>query len=205
MSTALQVTNLEARIGDLEILRGLDISVPFGEVHAIMGPNGSGKSTFSHVLMGNPEYTASGSALVDGTEIMGMTVDERARSGLFEAFQYPTEVPGVSLDELNRVARLWSEDHKDQDSADQGSPLVALFEHPNGTLRDLIQQNYSYLVFQAIRSCKAKLSEAEEAVLDIPEIDVEVTLTRAEFEHIIADLMTINVIDAFEVIQIKNA
>ncbi len=100
MSTALQVTNLEARIGDLEILRGLDISVPFGEVHAIMGPNGSGKSTFSHVLMGNPEYTASGSALVAGTEIMGMTVDERARSGLFEAFQYPTEVPGVSLDEL---------------------------------------------------------------------------------------------------------
>lgn len=100
MSTALQVTNLEARIGDLEILKGLDISVPFGEVHAIMGPNGSGKSTFSHVLMGNPEYSASGSALVDGTEIMGMTVDERARSGLFEAFQYPTEVPGVSLDEL---------------------------------------------------------------------------------------------------------
>jgi Fe-S cluster assembly ATP-binding protein len=100
MSTALQVTNLEARIGDLEILKGLDISVPFGEVHAIMGPNGSGKSTFSHVLMGNPEYSASGSALVDGTEIMGMTVDERARCGLFEAFQYPTEVPGVSLDEL---------------------------------------------------------------------------------------------------------
>lgn len=100
MSMALEVKNLEARIGDLQILKGMDISVPFGEVHAIMGPNGSGKSTFSHVLMGNPEYLASGSALIDGAEIMGMTVDERARSGLFEAFQYPTEVPGVSLDEL---------------------------------------------------------------------------------------------------------
>jgi len=100
MSTALEVTNLDASIGDLQILKGLDLSVPFGEVHAIMGPNGSGKSTFSHVLMGSPEYQASGSAIVDGTEIMGMTVDERARAGLFEAFQYPIEVPGVSLDEL---------------------------------------------------------------------------------------------------------
>jgi len=100
MTAALEVTNLQASIGELEIIKGLDLTVPFGEVHAIMGPNGSGKSTFSHVLMGNPEYSASGSARVDGTEIMGMTVDERARVGLFEAFQYPIEVPGVSLDEL---------------------------------------------------------------------------------------------------------
>ena len=100
MTAALEVNNLQASIGELEIIKGLDLTVPFGEVHAIMGPNGSGKSTFSHVLMGNPEYQASGSARVDGTEIMGMTVDERARVGLFEAFQYPIEVPGVSLDEL---------------------------------------------------------------------------------------------------------
>jgi Fe-S cluster assembly ATP-binding protein len=65
-----------------------------------MGPNGSGKSTLSHVLMGKEEYEASGSATIDGVEIMGMTVDERARSGLFEAFQYPTQVPGVTLDDL---------------------------------------------------------------------------------------------------------
>jgi Fe-S cluster assembly ATP-binding protein len=100
MSNALEVTNLEAGIGDLEILRGVDLTVPFGEVHAIMGPNGSGKSTFSHVLMGKSDYDASGSARIDGTEIMGLTVDERARAGLFEAFQYPTEIPGVTLEEL---------------------------------------------------------------------------------------------------------
>lgn len=100
MSNALEVRDLKASIGDLEILRGLDLTVPFGEVHALMGPNGSGKSTLSHVLMGKTDYTVSGSASIDGVDIMGMTVDERARAGLFETFQYPTNVPGVTLDDL---------------------------------------------------------------------------------------------------------
>ena len=100
MSIALQVRGLTARLGDLEILKGVDLDVPFGEVHALMGPNGSGKSTLCHVLMGKDEYTASGSALVGGTEILGMNVDERAQAGLFESFQYPVEIPGVQLSEL---------------------------------------------------------------------------------------------------------
>ena len=100
MSNVLEVRNLTASIGDLQILRGVDIDVPFGEVHAVMGPNGSGKSTLCHALMGKSEYTVAGEASVDGVSIMQMTVDERARSGLFEAFQYPTEVPGVTLDDL---------------------------------------------------------------------------------------------------------
>jgi Fe-S cluster assembly ATP-binding protein len=100
MVDALDVKDLRARIGELDILKGVDLTVPFGEVHAIMGPNGSGKSTLSHVLMGKEDYEASGSARVAGVEIMGLPTDERARAGLYEAFQYPTEVPGVSLDEL---------------------------------------------------------------------------------------------------------
>jgi Fe-S cluster assembly ATP-binding protein len=100
MSNALQITNLTARLGDLEILKGIDLEVPFGEVHALMGPNGSGKSTLTHVLMGKSEYDADGSALVDGVEVMGLPVHERARAGLFEAFQYPTEIAGVTLDDL---------------------------------------------------------------------------------------------------------
>lgn len=102
MSLALQVSGVRANYGDLEILKGVDIDVPFGEVHVLMGPNGSGKSTLCHVLMGKDEYESSGSALVGGTEVMGLPVDERARIGLFEAFQYPVEVPGVSLDDLLR-------------------------------------------------------------------------------------------------------
>jgi len=100
MNPALAVNNLCARLGELEILTGVDLEVPFGEIHALMGPNGSGKSTLSHVLMGKPEYVATGSAEVDGVPILGLAVHERARLGLFEAFQYPVEVPGVTLDEL---------------------------------------------------------------------------------------------------------
>ena len=102
MSLALQVSGVRASYGDLEILKGVDIEVPFGEVHVLMGPNGSGKSTLCHVLMGKDEYVASGSALVDGSEVMGLPVDERAQAGLFEAFQYPVEIPGVSLNDLLR-------------------------------------------------------------------------------------------------------
>jgi Fe-S cluster assembly ATP-binding protein len=100
MSTALQVSDVRARYGDLEILKGVDLEVPFGEVHVLMGPNGSGKSTLCHVLMGKEDYEATGSALIGGAEVMGKPVDERARAGLFEAFQYPIEVTGVTLDDL---------------------------------------------------------------------------------------------------------
>ena len=94
---ALQVEGLAASIGGLDILKGVDLVVPFGEMHAIMGPNGSGKSTLCHVLAGNPGYRVSGTVLVDGLSITGMGVDERARAGLFLAFQYPVEVPGLEL------------------------------------------------------------------------------------------------------------
>jgi Fe-S cluster assembly ATP-binding protein len=100
MSTALKVSDIHARYGDLHILKGVDLEVPFGEIHVLMGPNGSGKSTLCHVLMGKDDYQATGSALVGDTEVMGKPVDERAQAGLFEAFQYPVEVPGVSLDDL---------------------------------------------------------------------------------------------------------
>lgn len=100
MSNALEIKNLTAGLGDLKILNGINLEVPFGEVHALMGPNGSGKSTLTHVLMGHDDYESAGSALVGGVEVMGLPVHERARAGLFEAFQYPTEVRGVSLNDL---------------------------------------------------------------------------------------------------------
>ncbi len=100
MSLALRVEDMRARLGDLEILRGVDLEVPFGHVHALMGPNGSGKSTLCHALMGKPGYEVTGSALIDGVEVLGKPVDERAAAGLFETFQYPIAVPGVSLREL---------------------------------------------------------------------------------------------------------
>ncbi len=101
----LDIRNLHAKIGDKEILKGLSLTVNAGEIHAIMGPNGSGKSTLANVLMGNPNYVVtSGEVLFNGQALLGMTTDERARAGLFLAFQYPVAIPGVTLVNFLRQA-----------------------------------------------------------------------------------------------------
>lgn len=93
----LEIRNLHARIGDKEILKGLDLTIPAGEVHAIMGPNGSGKSTLSYVLSGKPDYEVTdGSITFLGQDILGLGPDARAAAGIFLAFQYPIEIPGVA-------------------------------------------------------------------------------------------------------------
>jgi Fe-S cluster assembly ATP-binding protein len=92
--------------GAREILRGVDLMVRAGETHAIMGPNGSGKSTLAYSIAGHPKYTVSGGTVtLDGADVLAMTVDERARAGLFLAMQYPVEVPGVSVTNFLRSAK----------------------------------------------------------------------------------------------------
>ena len=92
----LEIKNLHARIGDTEILHGIDLTINRGEIHAIMGPNGSGKSTLSYVLSGRDGYEVTdGDILLDGESVLEMEADERARAGMFLAFQYPVERPGV--------------------------------------------------------------------------------------------------------------
>ena len=92
----LEIRDLHAKIGDTEILHGIDLTIDRGEVHAIMGPNGSGKSTLSYVLSGRDGYEVTkGDILLDGESVLEMEADERARAGMFLAFQYPVELPGV--------------------------------------------------------------------------------------------------------------
>src|ERR671937_738173 len=108
--TTLEIRDLHVTVGDgedtAEILKGVDLTVQSGETHAIMGPNGSGKSTLAYSIAGHPKYEITGgSVTLDGQDVLAMTVDERARAGLFLAMQYPVEVPGVSVANFLRTAK----------------------------------------------------------------------------------------------------
>ena len=107
--SVLEVNNLQVSViteaGNKEILRGVDLTVRSGETHAIMGPNGSGKSTLAYSIAGHPKYLITGgSVTLDGADVLEMSVDERAKAGLFLAMQYPVEVPGVSVSNFLRTA-----------------------------------------------------------------------------------------------------
>ena len=107
--TTLEITNLHATIDadgtPREILRGVDLIIRAGETHAVMGPNGSGKSTLAYVIAGHPKYQVTGGSItLDGQDVLAMSVDERARAGLFLAMQYPVEIPGVSVANFLRTS-----------------------------------------------------------------------------------------------------
>ena len=101
----LEIKNLHVSVADKEILRGVNLTIPLGEVHVLMGPNGSGKSTLAAVIMGHPRYVVTqGSILLNGEDVLAMTPDVRAKNGLFLSFQYPVEIAGVTVENFLRLA-----------------------------------------------------------------------------------------------------
>ena len=136
MST-LEIRDLSVNVDQTEILRGVTLTVNAGETHALMGPNGSGKSTLAYAIAGHPKYTVTGgSVTLDGQDVLAMSVDERARAGLFLAMQYPVEVPGVSVSNFLRTSvtairgeapklRLWVKELKEAMSGLEMDPVFA--------------------------------------------------------------------------------
>jgi len=123
----LEIKNLHAGIDGKEILKGVSLKIKQGEIHSLMGPNGSGKSTLSSVIMGHPKYVVTkGEVLLDGENVLAMTPDERARKGLFLAFQHPAEIPGVSISKFlfNAYASL----HADAKESGIAKNFPALLE-----------------------------------------------------------------------------
>ena len=128
----LEVTNLHASVAGRGILRGIDLSVNAGEVHAIMGPNGSGKSTLAAVLAGREEYeVTAGSASYDGQDLLGMEPEERAREGIFLAFQYPVEIPGVNNAYLLKAALNEVRKHRGEPELDAMDFMTLVKERMN--------------------------------------------------------------------------
>ena len=100
----LEIKNLKAEINNKKIIKGLNLKINQGEVHAIMGPNGSGKSTLANILSGKPGYDISGDIKYDGEDLTQISIEERAQKGMFLAFQYPTEIPGVNTNNFLRTS-----------------------------------------------------------------------------------------------------
>ena len=121
-----EIENLHVAIEDKEILKGVDLTVNQGEIHALMGPNGSGKSTLAYVIAGHPRYEVTeGSIRYQGEDILEREPDERARKGLFLAFQYPTVIPGVSMANFLRMAVTNVRNARAEDAAANGGSVAA--------------------------------------------------------------------------------
>jgi Fe-S cluster assembly ATP-binding protein len=143
----LHIEDLHVTVEGREILKGVDLTVDKGEIHAIMGPNGSGKSTLAYVLTGRPGYeVTSGKVLYKGNDILGLAPDERAKEGIFLAFQYPTEVPGVSV--VNFLRTAYNAVHPDEQKSAMNFRMylqekIDLLEIPSELVDRYVNQGFS--------------------------------------------------------------
>lgn len=146
----LEIKNLHASVEDTEILKGIDLTVNVGEIHAIMGPNGSGKSTLAQVLAGNETYEVTGGSVTfNGKDLLDLEADERAKEGLFMAFQYPVEIPGVNSAYFMRTALNEVRKHQGQEELDAVEFLtlarerMKLVEMPEDFLKRQVNEGFS--------------------------------------------------------------
>ena len=169
----LEVRNLHAKIGEKEILKGIDLVINDGETHAIMGPNGSGKSTLSAVLVGNPLYEVTeGEAYFNGKNLLEMKPEDRAHEGLFLSFQYPVEIPGVSMTNFMKTAI--NEKRKYQGQVEP--KLSILDETDSGLDVDAMR-----IVAEGVN----KLQTSETSCIVITHYDRLLEMIRPQFVHVL--------------------
>ena len=177
----LEINELHATVADKEILKGLSLAVNAGEVHAVMGPNGSGKSTLAQVLAGNPAYEVTGGSVTyDGRDLLAMPAEERAQSGVFLAFQYPVEIPGVSnayflRAAYNEIRKARGEDEVDPlEFADLMDEKLKLVEMDSAMLTRSVNAGFSggekkrnEILQMAVLSPKLAILDETDSGLDI--------------------------------------
>ena len=166
----LQIQDLRVEVEGKEILKGLNLDIDKGEIHAIMGPNGSGKSTLAYVLTGRPGYeVTSGKILYKGEDVMGLAPDERAKAGIFLAFQYPTEVPGVSV--VNFLRTAYNAVHPDEEKSAMKFRMflqekIDLLEIPTELVDRYVNQGFSGGEKKRNEILQMAVLEPELAVMD---------------------------------------
>jgi Fe-S cluster assembly ATP-binding protein len=183
----LSIKNLKASVGDKEILKGIDLEVPKGEVHVIMGPNGVGKSTLAHALMGSKTYQLiSGNIILDGEDVTKLNTTERAKKGMFLAFQYPVSIPGLKISEYLR--NLYNIRHEKQVSVSEFRKILKdkldMLNIERASLQRYLNDGFSGGEMKRLEMLQLMLIEPKVAILDEIDSGVDVDAQKIVAESI---------------------